>query len=309
MVGSSNARVGIPAGIEILRGGGSALDAAVAAVKLIEDNLDDHSVGTGGIPNILGEVELDAALMDGRSLSSGAVAAIKRHPNPIEIARKVMEITPHALLVGEGADLFAELHGFEPRELLTDDARRIWRERVEGAAEAKQDVQGDAYQLALEGWTELLHDRIFGTTNVIARDSNGNIACATSTSGWGFKWPGRVGDTPIVGAGNYADSRYGAAACTGRGEMAMRAATAHSVVMFMRHGNPLEEALKQGMLDLRDLEDKYVTRAGIMNIVGMDANGNVSATSTSNESTFVFQRTDMDAFEEQPRIHVPLQAD
>lgn len=310
MVGSQNAKVGIPAGIEILRQGGSAMDAAVAAVKLIEDNLEDHSVGTGGIPNILGEVELDAAVMDGRSLSSGAVAAVKRYANPVEIARKVMELTPHALLVGEGADLFAELHGFTESTLLTGEAREIWRKGVEESAEAKQDLESDAYQLQLDNWTHLLHDRIFGTTNVIARDAEGNIACATSTSGWGFKWPGRVGDTPIIGAGNYADNRYGAAGCTGRGEMAIRAATAHSVVTFMRMGQSLEEALRQAMLDLRDLEDRFAERyAGIMNIVAMDADGNVNAASTSDQSKFVFQRTDMDEYEEKPRISVPLEGD
>src|SRR5205807_9729114 len=104
-------------------------------------------------------------------------------------------------------------------------------------------------------WVKLLHDRILGTTNVIVRDAAGNIASTVSTSGWGFKWPGRVGDSPIIGAGNYADNRYGAAACTGRGEMAIRAVTAYSIVRYIRDGLALQEAPRRAILDLRDLVD------------------------------------------------------
>src|SRR5215467_5495464 len=117
VVGSANARVGLPAAIAALRAGRSALDAAVAAVRCVEDNRDDHGVGTGGIPNVLGQVELDASVMDGRTLAAGAVAAVRGYRHPIEIARKVME-TPHVLLVGAGAELFAERHGFEAAEVL-----------------------------------------------------------------------------------------------------------------------------------------------------------------------------------------------
>jgi beta-aspartyl-peptidase (threonine type) len=310
IAGSTNARVGLQAGIDTLKIGGSAVDAAIAAVKLVESNLEDHGVGTGGIPNILGEVELDATIMDGRNLAAGSVGAVKHFPHPIEIARKVMELSPHVMLVGEGAELFARQYGFEPSELLTDAARQQWRERIEGQRSNGSNVYEDSYQLymrTVDDWIEMLHEEIFGTTNVIARDAAGNIACAVSTSGWGFKWPGRLGDSPIIAAGNYADNRFGAAACTGRGEMAIRCATAHSVVMYMRHGQSLEAALENAMVDLRHLDDPFAgDRSNVMNIVAMDASGAVNAASTSTEATFVFQRTDMTSFEERPRLVVPL---
>ncbi|MDI3338993.1 MAG: N(4)-(beta-N-acetylglucosaminyl)-L-asparaginase [Sphaerobacter sp.] len=311
VVGSYNARVGLPAAIEILRAGGSALDAVVAAVKLVEDDLTDHGVGTGGIPNLLGQVELDASIMDGTALAAGAVGAVKHYPHPIEIARKVMEVTPHVMLVGEGAELFARYHGFEPANLLTEEAEREWRRCIHGDGEAPGEGnawedQYNLYMRVVKDWTKLLHKEIFGTTNVIARDREGNIACAVSTSGWGFKWPGRLGDSPIIGAGNYADSRFGAAACTGRGEMAIRAASAHSVVMYLRQGMPLEEALRTAMVDLRALVDPFAERDNVMNIVAMDREGNVAAASTSAAARFVFQTTEMDDPEERPRIHVPL---
>lgn len=308
VVGSGNARVGLGAAVEVLRSGGSAIDAAIAAVRQVEDNLEDQGVGTGGIPNVIGQVELDASIMDGRNLASGAVGAIKNYPNPIDIARVVMERTPHVLLVGAGAELFADRHGFQTRDLLTEQSRNDWSNRVQGIA-SNGSVYEDSYQMYMQvvaDWTKLLHEEIFGTTNVIARDRDGNIACAVSTSGWGFKWPGRLGDSPIIGAGNYADNRFGAAACTGRGEMAMRCNTAHSVVMYMRHGLSLAAALAEAMTDLRHLDDPFAERMNSMNIVGMDRNGVVSAASTGGDTVFVFQRTDMSEYDEQPRVQVPL---
>ena len=309
VLGSANARVGVPAAIEVLRANGAAMDAAIAAVRCVEDNREDHSVGTGGIPNVLGQVELDASVMDGRTLAAGAVAAVKGYPNPIEIARKVMETTPHVLLVGAGAELFAERHGFKPAELLTPEARAIWRERVLGGAPTGSNLYADSYQLymaVVHHWAQLLHDRILGTTNVIVRDARGDIASAVSTSGWGFKWPGRVGDSPIIGAGNYADNRYGAAACTGRGEMAMRAATAYSIVRYMRDGLALDQALRRAMLDLRDLEDPFAERVNVMNAVAMDRDGNVAAMSTAPDTFYVFQTLDMSEPDERRRACVPL---
>jgi len=309
VVGSRNAAVGFPAAIRVLREGGSAVDAAIAAVKAVEDDLRDQGVGTGGIPNLLGDVELDASIMDGRTLAAGAVGALKHFPHPIEVARRVMECTPHVLLVGAGAELFARTHGFQPANLLTPEAEAVWRAVLSGERVPEQNVYEDRYQLymsVVRRWTQLLHRDLFGTTNVIVRDLAGNIACAVSTSGWGFKWPGRLGDSPIIGAGNYADNRYGAAACTGRGEMAIRCATAHSVVMYLRFGLPLEEAVRQAMLDLRHLDDPYAEAETVMNIVAMDREGNVAAASTSPEATYVVQTVDMDTYEERPRLHVPL---
>jgi beta-aspartyl-peptidase (threonine type) len=311
VLGSANARVGFPAAIATLRAGRSAMDAAVAAVTCVEDNREDHGVGTGGIPNVLGQVELDASVMDGRTRAAGAVAAVTGYPHPIEIARKVMEMMPHVLLVGGGAELFAQRHGFLQAELLTPEAEAIWRERVLGGAPTGSNLYADSYQLymgAVRDWATLLHDRILGTTNVIVRDTAGDLASAVSTSGWGFKWPGRVGDTPIVGAGNYADNRYGAAACTGRGELAMRAATAYGIVRSMRDGQTLAAALERAMLDLRDFPDPFAERVNVMNAVAMDRDGNVGAVSTAADTFYVFQTLDMAEPEERRRACVPLHA-
>jgi len=286
------------------------MDAAIAAVKCVEDNRDDHGVGTGGIPNVLGEVELDASVMDGRTLAAGAVAAVKGYRHPIEIARRVMETTPHVMLVGAGAELFAERHGFEPAALLTPESEAIWRERILNGTPTGSNLYADSYQMymaAVREWATLLHDRILGTTNVIVRDAAGDIACAVSTSGWGFKWPGRVGDSPVIGAGNYADNRYGAAACTGRGEMAMRAVTAYSIVRSMRDGLALEEALRRAMLDLRDMPDPFAERVNVMNAVAMDREGNVAAISTAADTFYVFQTVEMAEPEERARVCVPLE--
>jgi len=305
VLGSANARVGFPAAIAALRAGSSAMDAAVAAVKCVEDNRDDQGVGTGGIPNVLGQVELDASVMDGRTLAAGAVAAMKSYRHPIEIARRVMETTPHVLLVGAGAELFAETQGFEKAELLTAEAEAIWRERILGGAPTGSSLYADSYQMymtVVRDWAALLHDRILGTTNVIVRDAAGDIASAVSTSGWGFKWPGRVGDSPIIGAGNYADNRHGAAACTGRGEMAQRCCTAHSVVTFMRFGLSLQEALRLAAEDLHALPDPY---RGEVNIVGIDRDGRHAAVSTVPDKMYLMMDGEMHEPAELEREFVP----
>jgi len=273
LVGSSNARVGMDDGMAILRSGGTAVDAVVATIRRVEANPDDHSVGFSGLPNLLGEVELDASIMDGRTLATGAVAALKDHQDAIDLARTVMETLPHVLVVGDGARLLATETGIPERNLLTAEAEAIWRSRTFEDAD-------DAFQLKMRELAgQLSRDPerpldAHGTVNVIARDRDGNLASGVSTSGWAWKFPGRVGDSPIVGAGNYADNRWGAAACTGRGEMAQRLCTAHSVVTFMRFGMPLEEALNQAIQDLHALEDQY---RGEVNIIAVDREGHHAA--------------------------------
>jgi L-asparaginase / beta-aspartyl-peptidase len=192
---------------------------------------------------------------------------------------------------------------------MTPQTKELWRARIVGDIETSSNMYEDQYSTymgVVRSWKEKLHEEIFGTTNVIARDLDGNIACAVSTSGWGFKWPGRLGDSPIIGAGNYADTRYGAAACTGRGELAIRVASAHSVVTYMRFGKSLEEAIQLAMEDLRHIADPFAERMNVMNIVAMDAEGNVSAASTGEGAGFVVQTVDMDEYEERPRIVVPM---
>ncbi|HET8524459.1 MAG TPA: N(4)-(beta-N-acetylglucosaminyl)-L-asparaginase, partial [Thermomicrobiales bacterium] len=308
VIASANGSVGIERAVEVLRTGGSAVDAVTEGIKLVEANPEDHTVGYSGLPNLLGEVELDASIMDGNGLRAGSVGALHGYQDAIELARKVMEDLPHVLIVGAGADRFAAEVGLPPTDLLTDAAREIWQARLDGAEPVALGGQNAYYERMRDVVKRMTADpekpkEHHGTVNFIARDHTGNIACGVSTSGWAWKYPGRLGDSPIIGAGNYADNRWGAAACTGRGEMAQRCCTAHSVVMFMRFGMDLDEAVRTAMLDLRALDDPYASE---MNIIAMDRQGNYSAASTSADKTYVFMTEDMESFIEERRRHVPL---
>lgn len=307
IIASHNGAIGLPAAMEILRNGGSAVDAVVKGCELVEANPEDHTVGFSGLPNLLGEVELDASVMDGKGLRAGSVGALKGYQDAARLAREVMNTLPHVLIGGEGAARLASEVGLEPKDLLTPEAEAIWKERLDDADDRdssylgriREMVASTAQDPEIAGLDEIPH----GTVNFVARDREGNIATGVSTSGWAWKYPGRMGDSPVIGAGNYADNRWGAAGCTGRGEMAQRALTAHSVVMFMRFGMSLEEALHQAMKDLEALDDPYASE---MNIVAMDKDGNHSAASTNPEKTYVFMTESMDEPEERKRIHVPV---
>jgi beta-aspartyl-peptidase (threonine type) len=303
VVASSNGRVGIGESIRILREGGSALDAVEAGIRLVESNPEDTSVGYGGLPNLLGEVELDASIMDGKTLAAGAVGAVHNYEHVISLARKVMEELPHVMLVGPGAERFAAEMGFEQRDLLTEKARTGWREYLEREFPPEQ-VGTIRFQTKVREWVKRMAnpEKNTGTVNFIARAKNGDIVTGVSTSGWQWKYPGRLGDSPIIAAGNYADNRYGAAACTGRGEMAIRCATARSVVLYMKMGMRLEAALAEAMVDLQSLDDPY---AAGMNVIALDRDGRPGAATNRAGATFIYQTGEMDAYTEQPRMLVP----
>lgn len=305
LIASSNGAVGMDAAWAILAAGGSALDAVEAATHPVEDNPDDHTVGYGGYPNLLGEVELDASIMDGTTLRAGAVAALRGYRHPITVARRVMEELPHVLLAGEGAARFAAEIGMTAENLLSPEAERVWREGVAGTLpEAYRDGHGGIVGDVLRRAARLATDpeKAAGTVNFIAQDSQGRIASAVSTSGWAWKYPGRVGDTPIIGAGNYADDRYGAAACTGWGELAIRAATARSLVLYLKQGMDLETACCAAFADLDDLG--VPPERVLMNMVAMDAHGNLCAVSSAPGRTYVYRRDGMEAYAEAERLVV-----
>lgn len=306
VVASTNGKVGIKQAVAVLREGGSAVDAVVAAIRLVEANPDDHSVGYSGLPNLLGEVELDASLMDGRTLATGAVGGLRDYQDAIELARRVMEELPHVLIVGDGAHRLAGEVGLTPRALLTPAAEQIWRSRLNEMGGSTDAYYTRVRELVsrLSRDPELPNDptEIHGTVNVIARDRHGNLACGVSTSGWAWKYPGRLGDSPIIGAGNYADNRWGAAACTGRGEMAQRLCTAHAIVTFMRFGMALDAALRTAVADLHALADPYKSE---VNIVAIDAAGHHAAASTSPGRTYIHMTEEMADWIESPRTHVP----
>lgn len=304
VVASANGRVGITEAMRVLKDGGSAMDAVEAGVRLVESNPDDQTVGYSGLPNLVGEVELDASVMDGSTLRAGAVGAVRNYEHAISVARKVMEELPHVMLAGSGAERFAREMGFPERSLLTPEAEKVWREIFEGG-EVPSVYRGRMkYLESIRRFAELAVDpeRPNETVNFIAMDARGNLAVGVSTSGWAWKYPGRVGDSPVIGAGNYADNRYGAAACTGRGEMAMRLCTAHSVVMYLKMGMTVAEAGAQAIRDLAYLVDPYFGR---VSIVAVDALGSHAAFSNAPDTTYVYMTEGMESFVEAPRIHVP----
>jgi beta-aspartyl-peptidase (threonine type) len=283
ILASKNGEEGIRQAMDVLKAGGSVLDALETGIRLVEDNLNDDSVGTTGKPTILGEVELDASIMNGRDLTAGAVGCVKGYPNPISIARKVMESLPHVFLVGAGAERFAAEKGFQKANLLTEENRDTWRKDLAA-------LQVDPEQIDQSHLADLVvrfgsPNRVHGTVNFIARDDQGNLATGVSTSGLYGKYPGRLGDSPVIGAGNYADNRYGAAACTGMGEMAIRASTARSVVMYLKMGYSLEAAGVQAMQDLRDLGGHFIYS---MNIIAMDRDGNPAGFTNIKGQTCVY---------------------
>lgn len=288
IVGTIRADHALPVGIKFLLEGRSAIDAVEETIKLVEDNEEDWTVGFGGLPNLLGEVELDASIMDGKTLRAGAVAGIKHYKNPISIARKIMEETPHVLLVGDGADQFADVMGFEKTNLLTTIGKDIHQDFLEGKGIVKKDYDNEVSIKAKERYYKSFQQMVkdtklmewykkyvhssHGTVNVIAKDQNGDICCGVSTSGLSFKFPGRAGDSPIIGAGNYADNRYGAAACVGVGELVIRLALARVAVYELSKGATIEEAAVNAIRSLKDLEpDK-----GSVSIIVMDKEGNVA---------------------------------
>lgn len=267
IIGSERSEAGIPAAMEILRAGRGALDAVERGLRLCEDNLEDHYIGTSGLPNARGIVELDASIMIGSTRAFGAVAAVKNYPNPISIARKVLEVLPqHSLLVGEGAEEFAKYLGFPTADLITPESKALWLKQLESVnadsieGENTKATTGDErYRLAT---LELLkrmapHDGPWGTINIIALDQSGELVCGVSTSGYPYKHPGRVGDSAVAGAGNYSDIRYGAAACTGRGELALRCGTARTIVENLRAGQDPETACMNALLEARSLPDDF----------------------------------------------------
>jgi len=303
LVASANGDVGMAAGMEVLRSGGSAIDAVEAACRVVEDNLEDHSVGTGGYPNSAGEVELDASLMEGTTRRAGAVAALKNYPNPISIARAVMERLPrHVLLAGDGAAQFAAEQGFATRELLTPPAAEAFRQK-------KFTLFGEAYAFdgnAVSRVTGRLaepEEKNYGTVNFLAMDGDNKMASAVSTSGWAFKHPGRVGDSPLIGAGNYCDDRYGACACTGLGEWAIRAGTARTVVLAMQMGLSLQDACELAFQDLSFIPVAPPVDPA-MSLIALDRNGAHAGCSTMPGRTYVWQTGDMAQFETQERIQL-----
>lgn len=221
-------------GWDILRKNGSLLDAIEKSANVTELDPRDTSVGYGGLPNEDGVVQLDASIMYGPNHNCGSVAALEGIKTPSSVARLVMERTDHIHLVAEGAQNFARMHGFKVENLLTESTRKIWVKWKENLSDK------DDYFPPADGNYD--RERTTGTINILAVDKNSDIAGITTTSGLAWKIPGRVGDSPIIGAGLYLDNEVGAVAATGRGEEMIRSCGSFLGVELMRNGRSPQEA-------------------------------------------------------------------
>ncbi|KAM4695540.1 isoaspartyl peptidase/L-asparaginase-like isoform 1-T2 [Discoglossus pictus] len=230
-IGVKNA---VKCGFSILTNGGSSVQAVEAAVRVLEDN-NVFDAGHGAVLNADGEVELDAIIMDGKNLAVGAVSCIKNISNPVTFARSVLEKTSHAMLTGTGANKFAEMLGIEnvpTKDLVTEHAIKEWEQ----------------YQKYKQSVTSLFNtEKEHDTVGAVAIDSEGNVACATSTGGITNKMAGRVGDSPIIGSGGYADNLTGAVSTTGHGESIMKVTLARLVLFYMEQGETPQDAANQAL--------------------------------------------------------------
>ncbi len=245
VIASANGLEAVKKAGTIIEDGGDTLDAVIAGVNLVENDPEDTSVGYGGLPNEDGVVELDSCVMHGPTCRAGSVAALRNIKTPSRVAKVVMDRTDHVMIVGEGALRFARAHGFEEVNLLTDKARKIWLRWKETMSDrddwiAPPEVpDGDSRSSAR---TEVPFT--YGTINCCAVNAAGDLSGVTTTSGLSYKIPGRVGDSPIIGAGLYVDNKIGAAGSTGRGEAVIKTCGAHTVVEGMRNGlSPIEACL------------------------------------------------------------------
>ncbi|MBM4175573.1 MAG: N(4)-(beta-N-acetylglucosaminyl)-L-asparaginase [Ignavibacteria bacterium] len=245
---------------EILAKGGNSLDAVEAGVRVAEDDPNNMSVGYGGLPDETGVVTLDASIMDWRG-RAGAVGYIQNIRNPISVARKVMEKTRHIMLAGEGAKRFALANGFKTENLLTEASLKRWNQLKEKGAET------DFRRL------EENHD----TITMLAIDNNGNLSGACTTSGLAWKIHGRVGDSPIIGAGLYLDNDVGAAGGTGIGEAIWRSLASFLIVEKMRDGMSPQEACVFAVKRVIKVSKQYLTDIGQAAFIAMNSKGETGA--------------------------------
>jgi len=253
----------LTAGYEILKRGGSSLDATEAAVRVLED--DPHfNAGKGSVFTSAGTNEMDAAIMDGKTLAAGAVASLKHIKNPINLARLVMEKSGHVMMDSDGAELFAKENGIELVDQKYFFTQKRWDalQKIKAAEKGRTSGAGKKFLITDQ-------DR-HGTVGAVALDQNGNLAAATSTGGTTNKRPGRVGDTPVIGAGTYANNATCAVSATGDGEYFIRAGVAHEVSALIEYrGMKLQEAAQMALDAVKKL-------GGAGGLIAIDKNGEIA---------------------------------
>ncbi|MCC6016058.1 MAG: isoaspartyl peptidase/L-asparaginase [Desulfurococcaceae archaeon] len=251
-------------GLDTVIRGGNAVDAVVEAIKVLEDS-GIFNAGVGSVLNVFGEVEMDAGIMDGKSFRAGGVAAVTRPRHPIELARIVMERTDHVIIVGKGADRLADLFGLEPRP--PTPSRVVDRYRY-----LMKNMENVRYWRKLRDILKLMIPVVGDTVGAVALDNDGNVAAGASTGGVWLKLQSRVGDSPIPGAGFYADNRGGGASATGLGETIIMTGLTRVAVEFMVRGLDAENACLEALKILTTMFGNDT--AGI---IAVDIKGNIAA--------------------------------
>jgi L-asparaginase/N4-(beta-N-acetylglucosaminyl)-L-asparaginase len=246
-------------GAEVLKAGGSLIDAVEKGINIPESDPNVTSVGYGGLPNAEGVVELDAAIMDGKTHRAGSVCNLHMIKNPISVARLVMEKTRHTTLAGEGAFRFALKMGFEPQTLLTPQSLQKWQEW-------KADPHRKTYWISPEN-----HD----TIGMVAADGKGHVVSGCSTSGLAFKIPGRVGDSPLVGCGVYADDNVGAASGTGDGDLMTNYCLGVSIVHLMARGASPQDACLDALRHMVKTDPR--NKDGEVGVIAINTRGDIGA--------------------------------
>jgi len=272
---------------EVLSKGGSALDAVEAGARIPEADMRNHSVGRAGYPDRDGHVSLDASIMDDKG-NIGAVAALEHIAHPVSVARKVMEKTPHVLLVGEGALQFALEQGFPKEELLTPDSEAAWKEWLKTAK--YQPVANSEMGTYSKGPSAMPGDKNnHDTLGILALDTQGRLSGACTTSGMAWKLRGRVGDSPIIGAGLYVDGDVGAATSSGVGEEVIRNVGSFLVVELMRQGRTPQQACEEAVKRIikRKPEASKDLQVGFLALNGKGESGAFAI-----QDGFVFARCD-----------------
>jgi isoaspartyl peptidase/L-asparaginase-like protein (Ntn-hydrolase superfamily) len=253
----------------LLKQGRPALDAAIAGAQVVEDDPKVQSVGYGGLPNSIGTVQLDACVMDGRTLACGAVAGLENIGHPAALARLVMERTPHVMLVGEGARLFAVQQGFQLQNLNTPESLAQWEKTRPKKPPKPPGPQPPRPPVG--------HD----TVTVLALDAKGNLGGVCTTSGLAHKLPGRVGDSPIIGAGLYVDNTAGAAGATGVGEEVIRIGGSLLIVEALRAGRTPQQACEQAVRKVNAVAVRRGVHPARVAFLALSPKGQVGAAATS----------------------------
>lgn len=289
----------IEAGLQKLRETSSALDAVEFGIRAVEDDPLADSVGTGGIPNIEGVLELDASFMVGNTYRCGAVSCLTMTKNPISVARKVMEVCPHVMLCSDGAVRFARAVGFHEYQPLTERAMAKWKDlrvklidALDGKIKPEQFSRtlGPSELTALGTTLEMMERngqlKELGTVGTLCLDSSGMIAAGTSTSGLALRLPGRIADSSVIGAGTYA-TPSGASSSTGLGEIAIRHGLARSVCDLMEEGIPPTEACETALKRMlkRDREVKVM-----IGMIALDKHGRVGGAGTQDYFSYQYRR-------------------